>query len=202
MATKETTRFMALLAVGAASLVLAGCSLLPGGNSGTGTGDTGTTDEGDDVFSIVVGDCLNDADVAETVSKVPIVDCSEPHDSEAFYAEDLPDVVGVHPVDDERDRTEPGTCVLGAEHADPGTLGEAVERRFADDLVRGVYRTSRRDALGKRFIETNPHALSNLLVVDIDHPDAALRALSAAHHPMPTAVVWPRPAFVVWNTAS
>lgn len=59
----------------------------------------------------------------------------------------------------------------------------------SDDLVRGVYRTSRRDALGKRFIETNPHALSNLLVVDIDHPDAALRALSAAHHPMPTAVV-------------
>jgi len=98
MATKETTRFMALLAVGAASLVLAGCSLLPGGNSGSGTGDTGTTDEGDDVFSIVVGDCLNDADVAETVSKVPIVDCSEPHDSEAFYAEDLPD--GDFPGDD------------------------------------------------------------------------------------------------------
>ena len=59
----------------------------------------------------------------------------------------------------------------------------------SDDLVHGVYRTSRRDALGKRFIETNPQALSNLLVVDIDHPDAALRALSAARHPMPTAVV-------------
>lgn len=59
----------------------------------------------------------------------------------------------------------------------------------SDDLLHGVYRMSRGDALGKRFIETNPQALSNLLVVDIDHPDAALRALSAAHHPMPTAVV-------------
>lgn len=59
----------------------------------------------------------------------------------------------------------------------------------SDDLVQGVYRTSRREAMGRRYVETNPHALSNLLVVDIDHPDAALRALSAAHHPMPTAVV-------------
>lgn len=89
MATKEPTRFIALLAVGAASLVLAGCSLLPGGNGGGTTTDS--TEDGDDVFSIVVGDCLNDADVAEQVSSVPIVDCSEPHDSEAYYAEDLPD---------------------------------------------------------------------------------------------------------------
>lgn len=90
MATKETTRFLALLAVGAASLALAGCSLLPGGSN---SGDTTTNDpdEGDDVFSIVVGDCLNDADSAEVVSTVPIVDCAEPHDSEAFYSEDLPD---------------------------------------------------------------------------------------------------------------
>ncbi len=86
MATKETTRFMALLAVGAASLVLAGCSLLPGGNNSTDT-SSNDSEEGDDVFSIVVGDCLNDADAAEVVSTVPIVDCSEPHDSEAFYAE-------------------------------------------------------------------------------------------------------------------
>jgi len=91
MATTSTTaaRFVALLAVGAASLVLAGCSLLPGGNSSNG-GDTGT-DEGDDVFSIEVGDCLNDADVSEEVSTVPIVDCAEAHDSEAYYAEDLTD---------------------------------------------------------------------------------------------------------------
>ena len=98
MATTSTTaaRFVALLAVGAASLVLAGCSLLPGGNGSTGT-DTGT-EEGDDVFSIEVGDCLNDADVSEEVSTVPIVECSEPHDSEAYDAGDLDD--GDFPGDD------------------------------------------------------------------------------------------------------
>ena len=91
MATTSTAaRFIAVLAVGAASLVLAGCSLLPGGNGGNGGGDT-STDEGDDVFSIEVGDCLNDADVSEEVSTVPIVDCAEAHDSEAYYAEDITD---------------------------------------------------------------------------------------------------------------
>ncbi|GAA4759253.1 replication initiation protein [Gordonia alkaliphila] len=59
-----------------------------------------------------------------------------------------------------------------------------------DDLLEGVYRQSRASALGRRYIEANPEALSNLLVVDIDHPDAALRALSArGSHPMPNAVV-------------
>lgn len=61
----------------------------------------------------------------------------------------------------------------------------------SDELAQGVYRMGRGDALQRRYIEANPHALSNLLVVDVDHPDAALRSLSAAgnHHPMPTAVV-------------
>nr|CRY95821.1 hypothetical protein [uncultured prokaryote] len=60
----------------------------------------------------------------------------------------------------------------------------------SDELAQGVYRMARGEALQRRYIETNPHALSNLLVVDVDHPDAALRALSAAgNHPMPTAVV-------------
>lgn len=60
----------------------------------------------------------------------------------------------------------------------------------SDDLVRGVYRMARGDALQRRYIETNPKAFSNLLVVDIDHPDAALRALSSiGSHPMPNAIV-------------
>jgi hypothetical protein len=107
MATKQSTRIIALLAMGAASLVLAGCSLLPGGSTG---GDTASNspDEGDDVFSIVVGDCLNDADVAEVVSTVPIVDCAEPHDSEAYYAEDLPD--GDFPGDDAISSSAEGIC--------------------------------------------------------------------------------------------
>ena len=74
-----------------------------------------------------------------------------------------------------------------------------------DDLLEGVYRQSRSSALGRRYIETNPEALSNLLVVDIDHPDAALRALSAqGHHPMPNAVVSNRRnghAHAVWALA-
>jgi len=59
-----------------------------------------------------------------------------------------------------------------------------------DDWTAGVYRMARGEALRHRHIETNPQAISNLLVVDIDHPDSALRALSAAeNHPMPTAIV-------------
>lgn len=59
----------------------------------------------------------------------------------------------------------------------------------SDDLRAGVYRVSRASALGKRYIETNPHALSNLLVVDIDQPDAALRAVWDRHDWLPNAVV-------------
>lgn len=39
---------------------------------------------GDDVFSIVVGDCLDDADVPAEVTAIPILGCAEPHDSEVF----------------------------------------------------------------------------------------------------------------------
>lgn len=60
----------------------------------------------------------------------------------------------------------------------------------SDDFRAGVYRMSRGPALQRRHIEANPQALSNLLVVDIDHPDSALRALSAqGNHPLPTAIV-------------
>lgn len=59
-----------------------------------------------------------------------------------------------------------------------------------DDLLLGVYRMPRPDALERRYLEANPQALSNLLVVDVDEPDAALRALSAnGSHPLPNAVV-------------
>ncbi|WP_297556722.1 replication initiation protein [uncultured Actinomyces sp.] len=42
----------------------------------------------------------------------------------------------------------------------------------SDNLREGIYRTSRHKALGKRYVEANPDAISNLLVVDIDHEDA------------------------------
>lgn len=57
----------------------------------------------------------------------------------------------------------------------------------SDDLLAGVYRMSRTEALGLRYIEANPQAMSNLLVVDVDHPDAALRALGT--RPLPHVIV-------------
>lgn len=59
----------------------------------------------------------------------------------------------------------------------------------SDDLRRGVYRASRGRALECRYIEANPQSLSNLLVVDIDHPDALLRAVWDRDGWRPTAVV-------------
>lgn len=53
----------------------------------------------------------------------------------------------------------------------------------SDNLLAGVYRHARSAALGMRYVESNPSALSNLLVVDIDHADAVLRAC------------WDRPAW-------
>ncbi|KAA1006004.1 hypothetical protein FVA95_28850, partial [Pseudonocardia sp. EV170527-09] len=47
----------------------------------------------------------------------------------------------------------------------------------ADDFLSGVYRMARGPALRRRYVEANPQALSNLLVVDVDHSDAALRLL-------------------------
>jgi hypothetical protein len=59
-----------LLVTGVAvALLLAGCAVAP---------------DGEDVFSIVVGDCLDDAGVPDEVTTLPIVDCAEPHDSEVF----------------------------------------------------------------------------------------------------------------------
>ena len=65
-----------LVGVAAIILLLAGCTAAP---------------DGDDVFSIVVGDCLDDADVADEVTTLPIVDCAEPHDSEVFARTDSTD---------------------------------------------------------------------------------------------------------------
>ncbi|CAN5234377.1 septum formation family protein [soil metagenome] len=80
------TRVLTIVTLGAASVALAGCSLLGGGKTATPTDDATT---GDDVFSITVGDCLNDASVSGQISTVPIVDCSGPHDSEAYFSGNL-----------------------------------------------------------------------------------------------------------------
>ena len=46
-----------------------------------------------DVFSLKVGDCLNETSTEETaeVTSVPTVPCSDPHDSEAYAATDMPE---------------------------------------------------------------------------------------------------------------
>ena len=71
----------------------------------------------------------------------------------------------------------------------------------SDDLRHGIYRMGREQALGRRYIEANPHALSNLLIVDIDHEDARLRALWDRAAWLPNAVVENRDsghAHAVW----
>jgi len=93
---KSWTRLLTVLTLGAASVALAGCSLLGGGGGSTTPTDDATT--GDDVFSIKVGDCLNDASVSGEISTVPIVKCSQPHDSEAYFSGNLDD--GDFPGDD------------------------------------------------------------------------------------------------------
>ena len=59
----------------------------------------------------------------------------------------------------------------------------------SDDLKHGIYRMARQEARGRRYIEANPKALSNLLVVDVDHPDAVMRALWDRKDWLPNAVV-------------
>lgn len=74
-----------LLRRGAGSLVLAAglASVL------TGCGVIDTLSAGSDlqapgVFTLAVGDCLDDATVADEVTSVPIVPCTKEHDSEVF----------------------------------------------------------------------------------------------------------------------
>lgn len=74
----------------------------------------------------------------------------------------------------------------------------------SDELVTGIYRMSRGRALEHRHIEANPQALSNLIVVDIDHADALLRVMWDRHGWLPNAVVENRDnghAHAVWAVA-
>lgn len=82
--------------------------------------------------------------------------------------------------------------------ADAGTLTDALwshdvllpHRPYATNrLERGQYRMSRDDALTMRYVEHSPHALLGSIVIDCDHPDAALRAFEKpSDHPAPNWV--------------
>lgn len=89
--TQPVKSVLAILTLAAAGVALAGCSLLGGGGGSSSATPSADATTGDDVFSIKVGDCLNDADASGEVSTVPIVDCSQPHDSEAYFSGNLPD---------------------------------------------------------------------------------------------------------------
>lgn len=84
-------RALLIATVGAAALALSGCSIL--GNIVGGDGATVVEGEGEqtDVFTIAVGDCLNDSSAGETVTSVPTVDCALPHDSEVYASIIIPD---------------------------------------------------------------------------------------------------------------
>jgi hypothetical protein len=100
-ARRLLTRALAVTAIAAAGIVLSGCSLLNQVTNTTQRDDDGNvtaTNSDADVFSIKVGDCLNDADVTGETSTTPIVPCSKPHDSEAFQHFILDD--GDYPGDD------------------------------------------------------------------------------------------------------
>lgn len=88
-----------------ASVSLSGCSLL--GDIVAGPGDTTDADQGTDtdVFTIGVGDCLNDGSAEGEVSTVKTVPCTEPHDSEA-YASIIMDDASFPGVQAAQDRAE------------------------------------------------------------------------------------------------
>lgn len=71
---------------------------------------------------------------------------------------------------------------------------------WAGDAKEGLERMYGDDALGHRFIQTNPKAMVAALVVDIDRPSAVLDALGRPRaHPDPSWVVeTPRGAHVGW----
>jgi len=73
---------LAIAAIVLAALPLTGCAsvfdLLKDDQVVEGEG------ESQDIFTIKVGDCLNDSSAGDSVTTVPTVDCAEPHDSEAY----------------------------------------------------------------------------------------------------------------------
>ncbi|MER3389489.1 MAG: septum formation family protein [Microcella sp.] len=109
-------RLLAVALALSAGLALSGCSLLDvftAGNQAVRDGD-GQVIEGNeetDVFSLQVGDCLNDGEVGETVTAVPTVPCAEPHDSEIYASYILGDTAfpGIDTIVEEAD----AACLAG-----------------------------------------------------------------------------------------
>jgi uncharacterized protein YceK len=67
----------ALAAAALLSVALSGCSAFESLTAGSNVQPPG-------VFTLTVGDCLDDATVGDEVTSVPIVACDKAHDSEVF----------------------------------------------------------------------------------------------------------------------
>jgi Septum formation len=86
--TTALARPAAALAGAAVCASLAGCTAVPApAPSATPTASPGAVDP----FSLEVGDCIDDDFGKGEVMRVPLVDCAEPHTSEAYSSERLPD---------------------------------------------------------------------------------------------------------------
>jgi hypothetical protein len=89
------SRILSATALVGAALLLAGCSQITdlfGGPQAVRDAQSGeVTDAGQmDVFTLSVGDCLNDTGSTDEVFDVPVVPCSDPHDYEVYYDYTLP----------------------------------------------------------------------------------------------------------------
>lgn len=93
----KTRRIVALpIAALAIALVASGCSALSaftgGGAAAPVRDESGAiteSNESTDVFAIREGDCLLDNGSQAEVTEAPTVPCSDPHDYEAFHAENI-----------------------------------------------------------------------------------------------------------------
>jgi hypothetical protein len=81
-----------VLAVLVAGIGLSGCTAQPKPGTVKGTGNVTS------VYSIKVGDCVNDKHAEGDISTVPKVSCAAAHDSEAYESIRMPD--GDFPGDD------------------------------------------------------------------------------------------------------
>lgn len=84
MNSRRFRRILSGVALTVAAVALAGCSLLESVITGTDPVPEGEAD----VFTLTIGDCLNDLSAPDEVTSVPIVDCAEPHDTEVFARTD------------------------------------------------------------------------------------------------------------------
>lgn len=113
-------------------LLLAGCGLL-----------SPEPDAEEDVFSLQVGDCLDDADAADEVTTLRKADCADPHNSEIFARTEVDDA------------TFPGGDVLQSrlvEFCRGDAFTEFIGIPFAQSryVTRGYYPTAESWANGDR----------------------------------------------------